>query len=149
RVWRFDPKAEGKRPAVLLLYGVDGLEVARDAYCTAAKLLAGGGDVVFLVHYLDSTGTKGAGSKPLREIVQGGLRGTTTAVESRQMREHFRVRMACVRDAATHVRKRPQVDGERLGIVGASLGGFIGLACAAQDESKVSAVVSCFGGLPR
>jgi carboxymethylenebutenolidase len=149
RLWRFDPKAEGKRPAVLFLYGVDGLEVARDAYCTAAKQLAGEGYVVFLVHYLDSTPTKDADSKPLSEIVQRGLRGTATAEESRQMREHFRVWMACGRDAAAHARKQPHVDRERLGIVGASLGGFIGLACAAQDEIEVSAVVSCFGGLPR
>src|SRR5262249_38049175 len=66
----------------------------------------------------------------------------------RQMREHFRVWIACVRNAATHAGKQRNVDGERLGIVGASLGGFIGLACAAQDEIKGSAVVSCFGGPP-
>ena len=52
-------------------------------------------------------------------------------------------------DAVGYVRKQPAVDGERIGIVGLSLGGFVGLSCAAQKELKVAAVVSGFGGLPK
>jgi len=148
RVWRFEPNAEGKRPAVLFLYGVDGLEVAPDVYCSVANQISGQGYVVYLVHYLDSMQTKDRDSKPLSELVQRGLRGTATDQESQQIREHFRVWTECVRDAATHARKQPRVDGERVGIVGVSLGGFVGLACAAQDGFKASAVVSCFGGMP-
>jgi carboxymethylenebutenolidase len=149
RVWRFDPKAEGKQPAVLLLYGVDGLQVAPDTYCTVAKQLAGEGYVVFLVHYLDSTQTRRNNEQPLSGLVQRGLRRKTTAAEDREIRELFQVWIACVRDAAAHARKQPQVDRERIGIVGVSLGGFVGLACAAEGEVKARAVVSCCGGLPR
>jgi dienelactone hydrolase len=53
-----------------------------------------------------------------------------------------------VSDAVGYVRKQPAVDGEQVGIVGLSLGGFVGLSCAAQKELKVAAVVSGFGGLP-
>src|SRR5262245_11564389 len=55
RVWRFDPKPEGKQPAVLILPGADGVQSAQDMYCSAAKRLAEKGFVVFLVHYLDAT----------------------------------------------------------------------------------------------
>lgn len=41
------------------------------------------------------------------------------------------------------------MDGERVGIVGLSLGGFVGLSCATQKELRVAAVVSGFGGLPK
>jgi carboxymethylenebutenolidase len=54
-----------------------------------------------------------------------------------------------VGDAIVHVRKQATVDGDHVGIVGLSLGGFVGLACAAQQQLKVAAVVSGFGGLPK
>jgi hypothetical protein len=65
----------------------------------AARQLAGVWYVVFLVHNLAGTETKEKGSRPFSELVQRGPRGTATAAESRQMREHFQVWMACVRDA--------------------------------------------------
>src|SRR5262245_41174477 len=76
RVWRFDPKAEGKQPVVLLLPGADGGESAHDMYCGAAKRLAEKGFVVFLVHNLDATKVDDDGKAS--ELVKRVLRGTAT-----------------------------------------------------------------------
>jgi dienelactone hydrolase len=147
RVWHFDPKQEAKHPAVVLLYGADGVQSARDLYCSAGRRLASKGYATFLVHYLDATPDDDA--MKIGELVKRGLRGTTTAEEAKCVREHFQAWMDCVRDALAYVRKQPRVDGERVGVVGISLGGFVGLACAGREELKLAAAISCFGGLPR
>jgi len=147
RAWRFDPKAVGKKPAVLLLYGADGLASAEKMYTGAAKRLTGKGFVVFLVHYLDATQEEDV--EKVSNLVKRGLVGKVKEDEERRVRRHFRAWRDCVSDAVGYVRKRPRVDGERVGIVGVSLGGFVGLSCAAREELEVAAVVSCFGGLPR
>jgi dienelactone hydrolase len=147
RVWRFDAKVEGQWPAVVLLYGANGVESAKDMYCGAAKRLAAKGYAVFLVHYLDATPHQD--TKKIGELVKRGLRGTATPEEARCVHDHFHVWMDCVRDGVGHVRKQPGVDRERVGVVGISLGGFVGLACASRQDLKLSAAISCFGGLPR
>ncbi len=53
-----------------------------------------------------------------------------------------------MRDAVAYVRALPGVDGERVGLVGFSLGGFLALSAAAQEDLKIAAVVDFFGGLP-
>jgi carboxymethylenebutenolidase len=146
-VWRFEPRAEGKQPAVLLLYGADGLDSGKDMYGAAAKRLAGKGYVVFLVHYLDATPPEDR--KRISDLVKRGLRGVATDEEARRAYGHFLIWMDCVRDAVAHVRQQPGVDSERVGVVGISLGGFVGLACASHADLRLSAVISCFGGLPR
>ncbi len=55
--------------------------------------------------------------------------------------------METVRDALTYAGGLPHVDAERLGLLGVSLGAYLALAVAAQDE-RVRAVVEWFGGLP-
>src|SRR5262249_31310615 len=116
-------------------------------YCAVAKRLAGKGYAVFLVHYLD--GLAAEDRKSIGELVKRGLSGTATAEEMRRVHDHFEIWMDCVRDALVHVRNQPRVDSERVGVVGVSLGGFVGLACAGRKDLKLAAAIACFGGLPR
>jgi dienelactone hydrolase len=143
RVWRFDPE---KKPAVLLLHGADGGVGVEKLYCAEAKRLASKGFVVFIIHYLDATEPE----KPAKisELVKRAVRGAVTDAEKPRIERYFDVWTSCVSDAVRYVRKQPGVDGERVGIVGLSLGGFVGLSCAAQEDLRVAAVVSGFGGLP-
>jgi dienelactone hydrolase len=143
RIWRFDAE---KKPAVLLLHGADGGVGVEKLYCAEAKRLASKGFVVFIVHYLDAT----LPEKPAKisELVKRAVRGEATEEEKPRVERYFDVWTSCVSDAVRYVRKQPGVDGERVGIVGLSLGGSVGLSCAMQNELNIAAVVSGFGGLP-
>jgi carboxymethylenebutenolidase len=147
RVWRFDAKLAGKRPAVLFLHGADGGIGVEKLYCEAAKRLADKGFVVFIVHYLDAT--KPEEPEKISALVKRVVKGNANKAEEVWARRYFAVWTSCVSDAIGHVRKQATVEGEHVGIVGLSLGGFVGLSCAAQKEPKVAAVVSGFGGLPK
>jgi carboxymethylenebutenolidase len=146
RVSRFDSKPAGKRPAVLFLHGADGGVGVEDLYCAEAKRLSNKGFVVFIVHYLDAT----APEKPAKisELVKRAVCGKATEEDKPRVERYFDVWTSCLSDAVRYVRKQPGVDGERVGIVGLSLGGFVGLSCAMQKELNIAAVVSGFGGLP-
>jgi dienelactone hydrolase len=146
RVWRFESKPAGKQPAVLFLHGADGGIGVEKLYCEAAQRLADKGFVVFIVHYLDAT--KPEKPAKISDLVKRAIRGKATEEEKPRVERYFEVWTSCVSDAVRYVRKQPGVDGERVGIVGLSLGGFVGLSCAAQEDLKVAAVVSGFGGLP-
>lgn len=52
-----------------------------------------------------------------------------------------------IADALAHVRARPDVDPERIGVFGLSLGGFHALHLASRD-SGIAAVVNMFGAMP-
>jgi carboxymethylenebutenolidase len=147
RIWRFDPKEKEKQPAVLLLHGADGGVGVEKMYCGLAKRVADKGYVVFIVHYLDVTTPEDRGK--VSAMVKRAVRGEATPAEAPRVQKFFDTWTRCVTDAVGHVRKQPGVDGERIGIVGLSLGGFVGLSTAAQQDLKIAAVVSGFGGLPR
>src|SRR5262249_42041431 len=53
-----------------------------------------------------------------------------------------------VRDGTAHVRELPNVDSNRIALVGFSLGGYLSLALATEDGHRLAGVVSCFGGMP-
>src|SRR5262249_54656997 len=56
--------------------------------------------------------------------------------------------LVSISDGLDHLRYDPQVNSQRIGIVGMSLGSFTGLLVASEPRNKVSAVVSISGGLP-
>jgi carboxymethylenebutenolidase len=124
RVDQFDPAGAGRRPAVLLLHGSDGVRYRADMYRRIARGLAADGYPALLVHYFDSTG----GSRPAAIPV------------------HFLTWMQAVGDAITYATARPQADPGRVGLIGFSLGAYLALPVAAQDP-RVAAVVECSGGL--
>src|SRR5262245_55327276 len=53
-----------------------------------------------------------------------------------------------IKVALVHVRKQQNVDGERVALVGMSLGGFLATTVASEPEQRVAAVVTMFGGIP-
>ena len=118
--------AGGRRPAILLLHGADGFANG-DRYRLGAEILAASGYHVFLPHYLDRTG-------------QGRAYYSTIG-------QNFPLWADTVRDALDFVERQPSVDPKRIGIVGTSLGGALGLSVAAGDR-RVKALVNYFGFLP-
>lgn len=119
--------ASGRRPAVLMLHGADGLS-RHDQYETGARAIAASGYQVFLVHYLDRTGERRASFATLFQ--------------------NFEPWMETVRDAVAWVSARPEVDPNRIGLVGISLGAALSLAIAGGDR-RIKAIVDYFGPLPQ
>jgi carboxymethylenebutenolidase len=130
RVEHFEPATEGKYPAVVLLYGCDGMEKSAFFYRAGARRLAGDGYVVLLVRYLDRTGVK-------------ELEPRAGAVT-----KDFPLWLETARDGVTYARRLPNVVRERVGLIGISLGAFLAVTLASEDE-RVAAVVDACGGLHR
>jgi carboxymethylenebutenolidase len=120
------PAGVGRRPAVLLLHGADGLTFA-DGYRFAARVLAGAGYHVAFVHYLDRTGEQ--------------------RVSYSTLRQYFPLWAGTIRDAMTWLAKQPSADPDRLGVVGISLGAALALEAGAADP-RIKAIVDYFGPLP-
>jgi carboxymethylenebutenolidase len=119
--------ATGRRPAVLMLHGADGLS-RHDQYEAGALAMAGAGYQVFLVHYLDRTGERRASFATLFQ--------------------NFEPWMETVRDAVAWVSGRPEVDPDRIGLVGISLGAALSFAIAGGDR-RIKAIVDYFGPVPQ
>lgn len=119
-------RATGPAPAVLLLHGADGLAYG-DRYRLAAGLVAGAGFHVGLLHYLDRTGER--------------------RVAYSTLRERYPLWLATIRDGLTWAAGRPDVDPDRLGILGVSLGAALALSAAAANR-RVRAVVGYSGPCP-
>jgi dienelactone hydrolase len=116
--------APGRGPAVVLVHGSDG-PVAR--YRSVARELAEAGFHVFLPHYFDRTG-HGRASGP---AIARGLPAWT----------------ATVQDTVSYAAAQADVDPERIGVLGLSLGGGIALAAASRD-TRVKALVTVAGFVP-
>jgi carboxymethylenebutenolidase len=124
----FTPSGDGRHPAVLLLHGSEGRKDALFYRC-AAGILARHGYVALIVHYFDRTGTKRIDPADISDKLFGAW-------------------MGAVRQAVLHAAKLPEVDGQRIGLLGFSLGAYLSLAVAAQADLAIAAVADFFGGLP-
>jgi carboxymethylenebutenolidase len=123
----FLPSDNGRRfPAVIGLHGSGG---GHFSMAEPATLLAGQGFAVYVLHYFDRTDT----------VSVDGL--STIA-------RHFPVWMKTLWDSVSFVARQPQVDPERIGLLGFSLGAYLSLSAASID-SRIRAVVDFFGGLPK
>src|SRR2546430_12250847 len=116
---------EQRFPAVVALYGSGG---GHARMAEPASLLAAQGFAVYVLHYFDRTGT--------------------TEVNRQIIFRNFPVWMKTVWDAVSFVIRQPHVDAKRVGLLGFSLGAYLCLSNAAID-SRISAVVEFFGGLPK
>ena len=112
-------------PAVLGLHGAGGNVSGMERY---ASTLAAQGFAVYVLHYFDRTGTESA-DKPT-------------------IMRNFPLWMKTLWDAITFVKTQPQVDRERIALLGFSLGAYLSLANSAIDP-RVKAVVEFFGGMPK
>lgn len=127
--WFGAPRSAGddRKPAVLMLHGADGLTMRGSEYRAGAAKLAASGCHVGLLHYLDRTRERWASLPTIQQ--------------------NFRPWMETLTDAIGWAQKRPEVDPQRIGLVGISLGAALSLATAARD-GRVKAAVSYFGPMP-
>jgi carboxymethylenebutenolidase len=121
----FPPASAGKHPAVMLLYGAGGLTRRGDNFRQYGTRLAEHGFVAFLVHYFDATNSEQAG-----------------VINS----ERFPLWWKAVYDGVGFAQHQAGVDKSRIGVLGFSLGGYVALAEASQDN-RVKAVAEYYGGM--
>jgi carboxymethylenebutenolidase len=123
----FLPEATGQRfPTVIGLHGSGG---GHATMAEPAALLAEQGFAVYVLHYFDRTGSSGV-------------------VDKAAIFRHFPLWMKTLWDGISFVARQPQVDPERIGLLGFSLGAYLALSDAAIDP-RIQAVVEFFGGLPK
>jgi carboxymethylenebutenolidase len=120
----FYPNRSGRYPIVLALHGSGGFHAG---YGTFPQMLADRGFYVILPRYFESTGT-------------GWAHPTI-------IRQHFPEWMTTISDGIDYATQQPQADSDRIGIVGFSLGAYLGLSLGSQ-QPRVRALVDFFGGLP-
>jgi dienelactone hydrolase len=127
-VARWSASGPGRHPVVILLYGSAGPDlILNDAqYRRYPEMLSAAGFTVFMPYYFERTGTK-----PHDDYSP----------------EQFAQWIATVRDAVKWASARNDVQPGRIGVVGLSLGAFLGLAVA-TEESRLAALVECYGGMP-
>lgn len=144
-VVRFSPKGPGPFPAVVLLHGLDG--PGGNHYRTVARGLAAKGYVVLVPHYHARTGTKPAELPGLcRRFAASVAAGGPMPAD---LRDVFVGWQAAARDAVAHARTLPEVDADRVALVGVSCGGFLASSLAAEPTLRIRCVVELFGGMPR
>lgn len=112
-------------PAVVALHGAGGNVAGMERY---ASVLAAQGFAVYVLHYFDRTGTESA--------------------DKATILRNFPLWMKTLWDAISFVETQPQVDRERIALLGFSLGAYLSLANSAIDP-RVKAVVEFFGGMPK
>ncbi len=123
----YTPAVEGQRfPAVIGLHGSGG---GYPVVAAPARMLAAQGFAVYVLHYFDRTGTEWVSDR-------------STIVR------HAPAWMKTLWDSVTFVSRQPEVDPERIGLLGFSLGAYLSLAAASIDH-RIKAVVDFFGGFPR
>jgi carboxymethylenebutenolidase len=146
RVTRFEPVRPGRYPALLLLHGADGLSTNEATYHHIADRLARENYVVFVVSYFDCFADRPQELAFFRNNIKAFLR--SDAPERERLQAGFEECLTTVCDGVRYVRRQPGVDEERIGLVGLSLGAFLALSAATEEDLRIAAVVDLFGGLP-
>ncbi len=114
-----------------------------------AGMLAAEGFAVYLLHYFDRAGIDSAGNSTTiggQKIVEEKI--VEQKLVKQQIVRNFPLWMKTLWDATSFVEAQPAVDGERIALLGFSLGAYLSLANSAIDP-RVKAVVEFFGGMPK
>jgi carboxymethylenebutenolidase len=128
RIERYFPREPGRYPVILVLYGGSGIPPARGDMRAHCRDFARRGYVALLPRYFDQTDTEIA--------------------DPRTIDRHFVAWMGTVGNAIDYARKLPEVDPDRVGLIGWSLGSSLALEVAATNP-HATAVVGCVGGMAR
>lgn len=127
RVEHYAPSTAGPHPAILLLHGSGGAVTWwLDRFAPALTRF---GVALYAPHYFDKTGT----GRATAEMILDG--------------QHFPAWLAALRDAVEHLRSRPGVDPQRIGVLGISLGGYLAVALGLSDP-KLRLIIELSGGIP-
>jgi dipeptidyl aminopeptidase/acylaminoacyl peptidase len=113
-------------PAILVLHGAGVVDAGYRYISELGLKIAAHGFHTFLVEYFDRTGTSYA---------------TDTTI-----RTHSAAWLETIHDAVDFIAAQPGVDAECIGTLGYSLGGYLAVAHAAQDD-RIRAVVELAGGI--
>ncbi|WP_243312727.1 dienelactone hydrolase family protein [Fundidesulfovibrio agrisoli] len=128
--WKFQAPGDGPRPAVIVLHGRNGIGPLKQAYFRyAAGLAESGMDAYVLSYYA-------ADESPPEEGLSGKL----------FFARHLSAWTARVRALTDLALGGPRSNG-KVGVVGFSQGGYLSVACAADDK-RISALVVMYGGVP-
>lgn len=125
----FTPTTPGKHPAIVIVYGSEGMNHPFGGDIrTFAGALAAQGYVALIPDYFARTGTRA---------------GNETALEA--FPQHRDTWVQTIGDALTYAAGRADVEKDRIGLLGFSLGGHLALRAAKRDTGvKVDAVVVFF-----
>jgi carboxymethylenebutenolidase len=113
-------------PAVISLHGSGG---NHSGMADPSRRLAAAGIAVYVLHYFDRTDTIQADSRAMI------LRNSPFWLKT-------------LWDCVTFVTHQPNINSEKIGLIGFSLGAYLSLSIAAFDP-RIKAVVEFFGGLPK
>jgi len=129
----FAAPGDGKRPAVILLHGRQGIDRFQDFYERYALALAQAGMDAYLLSYYEGT-----------DLEEANAQDKT----ARQALFQRRVQAwsLLVRDVVGDILARKECSGS-VGLLGFSQGGFLATAVAGQD-ARLAALVVFYGGVP-
>jgi carboxymethylenebutenolidase len=125
---RWEPEGAGRHPVIILLYGSAGPDLILNdpQYRRYPEKLAEAGFTVFMPYYFDRTG-----SKPHDDYTP----------------QQFAEWIETVRDAVHWAAARNDVQPKHIGLLGLSLGAFLGLAVG-TEEPRLATIAECYGGMP-
>jgi carboxymethylenebutenolidase len=144
------PAKPGKYPALVILHAVDGIEGDCSVlYRALSKEYASRGYVVVLAHLFDRTDPKKSDRATYRDFFVNHFSGKELGEkDAKRRKELFAEWVECVRDTVAYARSRPEVNGERIALVGFSLGACLALSAATEHDLKLAALVEVCGALP-
>ena len=122
---QFTPEKPGRFPVVVALHGSGGM--SSEGHLQFAQLLANQGFAVFVPHYFEPSGVQWASDAIIWREFPNWMRIIATAID--------------------HASKHPAADPARVGLIGFSLGAYLSLSLAVEDQ-RIKAVVDFFGGMP-
>jgi len=152
-VWQFTPQeGTGPFPGILVLYGLDCLDELPKSelmYKNIAGKVADKGFVVQLVHYFNCTPFTPDEIIELKKNLLAQVPNLKDKPLQPKLEKYYRQWMETAKDGLEYLSKQPMVDKDRVGIIGLSMGGFLGTSLVVEyPDLHVGAVVNVFGGLP-
>jgi carboxymethylenebutenolidase len=144
------PPKLGKYPTLVILHAVDGIEGDWAVlYRTLSKEYASRGYVVVLAHLFDRTDPKKTDRAAYRDLFVNHFSGKELSEkDAKRRKELFGEWVECVRDTVAYARTRPDVKGDRVALVGFSLGGCLALSAGTDPDLKLAALIEVCGALP-